>query len=191
MFNKNKNKEQKISPEKMISKNLDLYQEVQSNDEIKVESDSFKENYHDTEPKVELNQYEDSEKQLEDIQLKCKYKKEYADEKIILSVNHLKQYFFFGSGPGRYKLKAVHDVNFQIKEGECFGLVGESGCGKTTTGRSIIRLYNITSGSIYYKGYRIGAGARWNEKEIKYTNIRFAKKVKELQARLANKEITI
>lgn len=190
MFNENKNKEQKISPKKMISKNLDLYQEVQSNDEIKVESDSFKENYHDTEPKVELNQYEDSEKQLEDIKIKCKYKKEYADEKIILSVNHLKQYFFFGSGPGRYKLKAVHDVNFQIKEGECFGLVGESGCGKTTTGRSIIRLYNITSGSIYYKGYRIGAGTRWNEKEIKYTNIRFTKKVKELKTRLANKEIT-
>ncbi|MFA7111325.1 MAG: ATP-binding cassette domain-containing protein, partial [Bacilli bacterium] len=109
---------------------------------------------------------------------------------MILSVNHLKQYFFFGHGPSKFKLKAVHDVSFQIHEGECFGLVGESGCGKTTTGRSIIRLYDITSGSIYYKGYRISAGSRWNEKEIKYTKIRLNKAKKDLAKQLEDKKIT-
>ena len=106
---------------------------------------------------------------------KVKTKSELRNDNILLSVRNLKQFFFFGKGPGRSKLKAVNNVSFDIREGECFGLVGESGCGKTTTGRSIIRLYNITSGSIYYKGYRISAGDRWNRKEIKYTKIRLRK----------------
>ena len=61
---------------------------------------------------------------------------------------------------GKFELKAVDGVSFDIYKGEVFGLVGESGCGKTTTGRSIIRLYDITGGSVYYKGERICAGAR-------------------------------
>ncbi|MBQ9123440.1 MAG: ATP-binding cassette domain-containing protein [Lachnospiraceae bacterium] len=61
---------------------------------------------------------------------------------------------------GHRDLKAVDDVSFDIKKGEVFGLVGESGCGKTTTGRSIIKLYDITSGDVYFKGIRIGAGKR-------------------------------
>ncbi len=109
---------------------------------------------------------------------KVKTKQELMDEHIILSVRNLKQFFFFGSGPKRTKLKAVNNVSFDVKEGECLGLVGESGCGKTTTGRSIIRLYDITSGAIYYKGYRISAGDRWNRKEIKYTNIRLKQALK-------------
>jgi oligopeptide transport system ATP-binding protein len=72
----------------------------------------------------------------------------------ILDVRHLKQYF------GKNDFKAVDDVSFSIKKGEVFGLVGESGCGKTTTGRSIIRLYNITSGDVYFQGRRIAAGTR-------------------------------
>lgn len=103
---------------------------------------------------------------------KVKFKQELVDNNVLLSVRHLKQFFFFGSGLHRSKLKAVHDVSFDVKEGECFGIVGESGCGKTTTGRSIIRLYDITSGSVYYKGSRISAGRRWNDKEIKYTKLR-------------------
>lgn len=139
----------------------------------------------------EKNKVNASKLELEKIQSKCKYKDEYAKDNVILSVNHLKQYFFFGKGINRFKLKAVHDVSFQVKEGECFGLVGESGCGKTTTGRSIIRLYNITSGSIYYKGVRIGAGSRWNEKEIKYTLIRFKEEKNKLKEELNNNNITL
>src|SRR5574344_12466 len=107
------------------------------------------------------------------------YRPELVDQHILLSVDHLKQFFDLGGG---YKTKAVHDVSFQIKEGECFGLVGESGCGKTTTGRSIIRLYNITSGSIYYKGYRISGGTRWYEKEIKWSRVHTKQKIKALKA---------
>ncbi len=70
----------------------------------------------------------------------------------LLRVEHLCQYFKSN--------KAVDDVSFDIKMGEVFGLVGESGCGKTTTGRSIIKLYDITSGSVYFKGRRIAAGTR-------------------------------
>ena len=110
---------------------------------------------------------------------KVKFKQELVDNKIILSVRHLKQFFTFGSGLNKSKLKAVNNISFDLKEGECLGLVGESGCGKTTTGRSIMKLYDITSGSIYYKGYRISAGIRWNEKEIKYTKIRLKQFLKD------------
>ena len=77
----------------------------------------------------------------------------------LLRVENLCQYF----GP----VKAVDDVSFEVKKGEVFGLVGESGCGKTTTGRSIIRIYDITSGSIYFKGRRICAGLRSYREGIK------------------------
>lgn len=112
-----------------------------------------------------------------------KRKQELIDSDIILSVRHLKQFFFFGSGAHRSKLKAVSNVSFDVHAGECFGIVGESGCGKTTTGRSIIKLHQITSGSVYYKGYRISAGERWNKKEIKYTLIRYHAKVKDIAKR--------
>lgn len=72
----------------------------------------------------------------------------------LLSVKNLKQYFKL---KGR-ELKAVDDISFDIKEGEVLGLVGESGCGKTTTGRSIIRLYNPTGGDVFFMGKRIGMG---------------------------------
>lgn len=110
-----------------------------------------------------------------------KRKKELMNSNILLSVRNLKQFFFFGSGPSKTKLKAVSNVSFDVYSGECFGIVGESGCGKTTTGRSIIKLYDITSGAIYYKGYRISAGERWNQKEIKYTKIRLKSTLKKLK----------
>ena len=115
------------------------------------------------------------------------YRPELVDQGIELSVRHLKQYFSFGHGRNAFKTKAVHDVSFDIKKGECFGLVGESGCGKTTTGRSLIRLYQITSGSIYFEGYRISAGRRWNDKEIKWSRIKGNNKIKELRHEYANK----
>ncbi|MBE6126457.1 MAG: ATP-binding cassette domain-containing protein [Erysipelotrichaceae bacterium] len=91
-------------------------------------------------------------------------------------------YFKLGSWPDYVKLKAVHDVSFDVLEGETFGIVGESGCGKSTTGRSIMHLYNITSGSIYYRGYRIGAGDRWNRKEIKYSHIHANEAIRKILA---------
>ena len=85
-----------------------------------------------------------------------------TQREVLLKVDHLEQ--FFKMGPR--SLKAVNDVNFEIYKGEVFGLVGESGCGKTTTGRSIIRLYNITGGSVYFKGVRIAAGTRRYKERI-------------------------
>lgn len=111
-----------------------------------------------------------------------KQKPELREQNILLSVRHLKQFFFFGRGINRAKLKAVSNVSFDVHEGECVGIVGESGCGKTTTGRSIIRLYNITSGAVYYRGVRISAGKRWNQKEIKWSKIKGEKKIEELKA---------
>lgn len=73
----------------------------------------------------------------------------------ILIVQNLKKYFvigkdFFGR-PTRY-LRAVDDVSFTVKKGKTIGVVGESGCGKTTLGRSILRLHDITSGNVYFNG---------------------------------------
>ena len=69
----------------------------------------------------------------------------------LLEVNHLKMYFpvkkgFFGAGTG--VLKAVDDVSFELKRGAVLGLVGESGCGKTTLGRMIVRAYEPTEGEV-------------------------------------------
>ena len=185
------NEQLESSKKSMLPKDETLYREMQETN-INIDLDTADSDVHEHFPpsKDELSGVQTEEKTIHDIRSKCKYKQEYVDKRIILSVNHLKQYFFFGSGASRYKLKAVHDVSFQVKEGECFGLVGESGCGKTTTGRSIIRLYNITSGSIYYKGHRIGAGSRWNEKEIKFTKKRYREEVKRLALALKNNEIT-
>lgn len=83
----------------------------------------------------------------------------------LLRVEHLCQYFKSN--------KAVDDVSFDIKKGEVFGLVGESGCGKTTTGRSIIKLYDITSGNIYFNGERIAAGTLSYKNAIKEAKIKY------------------
>ena len=115
------------------------------------------------------------------------YRPELVEQNIEVSVRHLKQYFKFGHGKNAFITKAVHDVSFDIKKGECFGVVGESGCGKTTTGRTLIRLYKATSGSVYFKGYRIVAGNRWNEKEIKWKRINARRQIKDLKNEMAAK----
>ncbi len=74
----------------------------------------------------------------------------------LLEVEHLKQYFQVRSGFFKtVPLKAVDDVSFTIKPGETLGLVGESGCGKTTVGRSILRLYEPTGGTVKFEGKEI------------------------------------
>ena len=106
--------------------------------------------------------------------------REYMRENnVLLKVEGLKQYFKMG----HKELKAVDDVSFEVKKGEVFGIVGESGCGKTTTGRSIIRLYDITGGSIYFEGQRIAAGTRTYRDELKRLRREYnaqSRKLKEL-----------
>lgn len=116
------------------------------------------------------------------------FRQDLIDNDVILRVENLKQFFTSGRGKNKFRNKAVHDISFDVKKGEVFGLVGESGCGKTTTGRSIIRLYDVTSGSVYFKGHRINAGTRWNEKEIKWKTIRTNREIKRLNRELKAKE---
>lgn len=77
-------------------------------------------------------------------------------EGALVEVQNLKQYFPVSSGLFKTDyIKAVDDVSFYIEKGETLGLVGESGCGKTTTGRSLLRLYEPTGGRIFYEGVDI------------------------------------
>ena len=85
----------------------------------------------------------------------------------LLQVRDLKMYFKKGSGFLGYEptyIKAVDGVSFDIARGETFGLVGESSCGKSTTGLSVIRLYKSTSGQIVFDGRDI---ARLSNRELK------------------------
>lgn len=74
------------------------------------------------------------------------------NQRNILEVKDLKKHFKVGRGQ---TLKAVDGVSFNINEGETLGLVGESGCGKSTVGRTIARLYDITAGDVYFKGEKV------------------------------------
>ena len=81
-----------------------------------------------------------------------------SGDKVLLQVNNRKKYFYISKGffgGDKTVLKAVDDVSFHINKGETLGLVGESGCGKTTIGRTIIKLYEATSGSIVFDGREI------------------------------------
>lgn len=88
-------------------------------------------------------------------------------DKVILEVDHLKKYFHVGKNA---VLKAVDDVSFSLREGETLGMVGESGCGKTTCGRTCIGLYSKTGGSVLYKGTDVhtltGARKKAFKKEV-------------------------
>ena len=78
------------------------------------------------------------------------------NKEYLVEVNNLKQYFPIKAGFGKtIPLKAVDGVSFAIKPGETLGLVGESGCGKTTVGRSLLHLYKPTGGDIFYNGQRV------------------------------------
>lgn len=72
----------------------------------------------------------------------------------LIEVRNLKQYFNAGKST---EVRAIDDISFTIKRGETFGLVGESGCGKSTTGRTMIRLYDATAGQVLYDGVDVHA----------------------------------
>ncbi len=83
-----------------------------------------------------------------------------GEETAILKVKNLKKYFEVGGGflgGAGLSIRAVDDVSFHVRPGETFGLVGESGCGKTTLGQTIIRLYDPTAGQIIFDGTDISA----------------------------------
>jgi len=78
-----------------------------------------------------------------------------VNEDIILEVKDLVKHFPIGGGffgQGQQIVHAVNGINFKVKKGETLGLVGESGCGKSTAGRTIIRLYEPTNGQIFFEG---------------------------------------
>jgi oligopeptide transport system ATP-binding protein len=108
----------------------------------------------------------------------------FIDPDVIVSVQHLRMYFPVQTGGFRPSLlKAVDDVSFDIKRGETLGLVGESGCGKTTCGRTILHLYDATSGKVFFNGREIVT-----KKEIaefrKKTNIVFQDPYSSLDPRM-------
>lgn len=114
-----------------------------------------------------------------------------ANKEVVLEVKNLKQHFKSGWGKKKVVVKAVDDISFQINKGETFGLVGESGCGKTTTGRTIIRLYKPTGGEVYFKNELI-SGKLSQEKQLKVTQgiqMIFQDPISSLNPRMTIKEI--
>lgn len=118
----------------------------------------------------------------------------------VLEVRNLYQHFKVGTGSRKLVVKAVDGVSFDIYKREVFGLVGESGCGKTTTGRCIIKLYDITDGTIKYNGRIISAGLQGNKYRIRKAKLAckneitehrpLAKKIKNIKDE-ANNEIVL
>ncbi len=95
-----------------------------------------------------------------------------TQNKPLIEVKNLKKYFDINTGLFRSRpLKAVDDVSFDIMKGETLGLVGESGCGKTTVGRTLLNLYKPTSGDIIYDGKAIRTKADINEFRKKATMV--------------------
>jgi oligopeptide transport system ATP-binding protein len=90
----------------------------------------------------------------------------------LVEVRHLKEYFNINVGMfSSVPLKAVDDVSFTIKKGETLGLVGESGCGKTTVGRTLLHLYKPTAGEILFEGKPVQTSAEINEYRKKATMV--------------------
>ncbi len=114
-----------------------------------------------------------------------------SNDNYILEVKHLCQSFTSGRGKKRMTVNAVNDVSFGIHPAETFGLVGESGCGKTTTGRSIIRLYDPTSGQVFFDGQEITGPMTREKRKFLTSNIAmiFQDPIESLNPRMTIEEI--
>ena len=114
-----------------------------------------------------------------------------AEKEIVLDVRNLKQYFHNGVGKNKVVVKAVDDVSFKIARGQTFGLVGEYGCGKTTTGRTVIRLYNQTSGEVYFNVKLISGKLNKEDSRMVHQGIQmiFQDPISSLDPRMTIKEI--
>ena len=114
-----------------------------------------------------------------------------ADPENILEVRHLCRHFSTGRGRSRTTVKAVDDVSFCVRKAETFGLVGESGCGKTTTGRTIIRLYDPSSGEILFDGREISGKMTPEKRRYLTDNIAmiFQDPIESLNPRMTIEEI--
>ena len=113
------------------------------------------------------------------------------EKDIVLDVRHLQQHFKSGVGRNKVVVKAVDDVSFKIPRGQTYGLVGESGCGKTTTGRTIIRLYKPTGGEVYFNGKLISGKLSPEDKRLVHQGIQmiFQDPISSLNPRMTIKEI--
>ncbi|WP_278335926.1 ABC transporter ATP-binding protein [Desnuesiella massiliensis] len=113
------------------------------------------------------------------------------NKELVLEVKNLKQHFTSGRGKNKITVKAVDDISFKIYKGETFGLVGESGCGKTTTGRTIIRLYESSGGEVYFNGKLIsGKISKETQKEVtSKMQMIFQDPIASLNPRMTVKEI--
>ena len=114
-----------------------------------------------------------------------------AEHDNILEVRNLCQHFTTGRGRHRMTVKAVDDVSFDVRRAETFGLVGESGCGKTTTGRTIIRLYDPTSGTVHFGGREISGPMTAEKRRYLTDNIAmiFQDPIESLNPRMTIEEI--
>ena len=109
----------------------------------------------------------------------------------ILEVKNLSKHFPMGWGRKKQINRAVNNVSFSLFSGETFGLVGETGCGKTTTGRTIIKLYESTSGVILLKGKNIEGKLNRRERKFVSTNIQmvFQDPISSLNPRMTVRDI--
>lgn len=113
------------------------------------------------------------------------------NQNVLLEVTNLCQYFESGHGRHQQVNKAVDHVSFHVRRAETFGLVGESGCGKTTTGRAIIRLYDPTAGTVYFDGEELTGKMTREKRKFLANNISmiFQDPIESLNPRMTIEEI--